>query len=130
MKSALVTGASSGIGRAAARRLAREGFHVLAVGRDEQALANICREIEEAGGRAARFVADVTAADAPEAIVRRATETGDGIDVLVNAAGIIASGSVADTTDDAWDVMFDVNVRAPFRLIRAATPALVQRQGA
>ena len=129
-RAAIVTGASSGIGLATSRRLARDGFHVLAVGRDATALADVCREIETAGGRAEAFVADVTAADAPAAIVARAVGAFGGIDALVNAAGIIASGSVMDTTDAGWDAMMDLNVRAPFRLIREAAAALAERTGA
>jgi NAD(P)-dependent dehydrogenase (short-subunit alcohol dehydrogenase family) len=125
-----VTGASSGIGRASARRLAADGFAVLAVGREEAALGDVCREIVEAGGRAEAQVADVTAAGAPETIVARAQAAFGGIDALVNAAGIIASGSVAETSDEGWDVMLDVNARAPFRLLRAAIPALIARKGA
>jgi NAD(P)-dependent dehydrogenase (short-subunit alcohol dehydrogenase family) len=128
-RTVIVTGASSGIGRATALRLARDGFAVLAVGRDERALAEVCRDIERAGGRAARLVADVTTADAPQAIVDRARSLFDGVDVLINAAGIIASGSVEETADDGWDVMMDVNVRAPFRLIRQAAPGLAERRG-
>jgi NAD(P)-dependent dehydrogenase (short-subunit alcohol dehydrogenase family) len=127
---AVITGASSGIGRAAALRLARDGFEILAVGRDERALEEVCREIEVNRGRAARLVADVTAVGAPAAIVERAVSLSGGIDALVTAAGIIASNGVAETTDEAWDVMMDVNVRAPFRLIRQAAPALAERQGA
>jgi NAD(P)-dependent dehydrogenase (short-subunit alcohol dehydrogenase family) len=62
--------------------------------------------------------------------VDRALSASGGIDALVTAAGIIASNGVADTSDDAWDVMMDVNVRAPFRLIRQAASALAERQGA
>jgi len=129
-RGAVVTGASSGIGRAAARKLAADGFHVLAVGRDAKALERECADIAAASGRAAAFVADVTSPGAPAAIVERARAVLGGIDALVNAAGVIASGSVTDTTDDGWDQMMDVNVRAPFRLIRAAAPALVERRGA
>lgn len=128
-RAAIVTGASSGIGLATARRLARDGFVVLAVGRDGDAVANICREIEAGGGRALAFAADVTSDDGPRAIVARAVETFGGVDALVNAAGVIASGSVADTTDAGWDAMMAVNVRAPFRLIREAAPSLVSRRG-
>jgi NAD(P)-dependent dehydrogenase (short-subunit alcohol dehydrogenase family) len=128
--SAIVTGASSGIGRAAARRLAAAGFAVFAVGRDERALADVCREIEHAGGRAGRLAVDVTAAEAPARIVDRARSAFGGIDALVNAAGIIASGSVVEATDEGWDSMMDVNVRAPFRLLRQAAPALIERRGA
>jgi NAD(P)-dependent dehydrogenase (short-subunit alcohol dehydrogenase family) len=127
---AVITGASSGIGRAAALRLARDGFEILAVGRDERALAEVCREVEAHHGRAAHRAADVTATAAPAAIVDRAVSLSGGIDVLVTAAGIIASNGVAETSDDAWDVMMDVNVRAPFRLIRQAASALAERRGA
>jgi NAD(P)-dependent dehydrogenase (short-subunit alcohol dehydrogenase family) len=125
---AVVTGASSGIGRAAARRLAADGYRLLAIGRDEGALAALCAEIETAGGDADWLAADVTAPDAPAAIVARAVALG-GLDAVVNAAGIIASGGVAETTDEGWDAMMDVNVRAPFRLIRAAADALAVRHG-
>ena len=129
-RTAIVTGASSGIGRASALRLAADGFLVLAVGRDRDALTDACGEIERAGGRATSCVADVTAPDAPAEIVSSAIEAGGGVDALVNAAGIIASGGVVETSDGAWDAMLDVNVRAPFRLIREATPALTLRRGA
>jgi NAD(P)-dependent dehydrogenase (short-subunit alcohol dehydrogenase family) len=129
-QAAIVTGASSGIGQATARRLGQSGYAILAVGRDEPALAGTCRAIMDAGGTARSLAADVTAADAPRAIVSRALSEFGRLDAVVNAAGIIASGSVADTTDEGWDAMLDVNVRAPFRLIREATPALVEHRGA
>ena len=129
-RGAVVTGASSGIGRAVALRLAAEGLQILAIGRDETALDAVCREVEAGGGRAAWQVADVTSADAPAAIVDRAVSVLGGIDALVNAAGVIASGGVTETTDDGWDLMMDVNVRAPFRLLRHAAAALIERRGA
>jgi NAD(P)-dependent dehydrogenase (short-subunit alcohol dehydrogenase family) len=129
-RGAIVTGASSGIGRAVAKRLAADGFHVLAVGRDERALDDVCREIAADAGRAARLTADVTSPEAPAAIVNHALAALGGIDAVVNAAGVIASGGVTETTDDGWDQMMDVNVRAPFRLIRQAAAALAERRGA
>ena len=75
-------------------------------------------------------IADVTTPDGPSAIVRAAMAAFGGVDALVNAAGIIASAGVAETTDRAWDAMMDINVRAPFRLIREAAASLVDRQGA
>jgi NAD(P)-dependent dehydrogenase (short-subunit alcohol dehydrogenase family) len=131
---AVVTGASSGIGRATALRLASDGFHVLAVGRDERALSDVCREIERGGGSADRLAVDVTSDEAPEIIVGRAqakTAAGDGrgLDALVNAAGIISAADVIRTTDAAWDEMMTINVRAPFRILREAVPALAARRG-
>jgi NAD(P)-dependent dehydrogenase (short-subunit alcohol dehydrogenase family) len=75
------------------------------------------------------LVADVTSADAPDAIVRASLDAAGRIDVLVNAAGIISSGSVESTSDADWDEMLDINLRAPFRLIRAAAPHLVESRG-
>ncbi|HYN07056.1 MAG TPA: glucose 1-dehydrogenase [Vicinamibacterales bacterium] len=129
-QAAIVTGASSGIGRATARRLGTAGFHVLAVGRDESALGGVCREIEQSGGVAGWFKADVTSADGPRAIVAKALAEFGQLDAVVNAAGVISSGAIQDTSDGDWDAMMDVNVRAPFRLIREATPALIDRRGA
>jgi NAD(P)-dependent dehydrogenase (short-subunit alcohol dehydrogenase family) len=125
----VVTGASSGIGRAAAVRFGRAGAAVLAVGRKARALNEVAHEIERAGGRCVPFEADVTSASAPAAIVGKAAEELGGLTTLVNAAGIIAMGTIENTTDEAWDEMLDINLRAPFRLMRAATPLLVASRG-
>jgi NAD(P)-dependent dehydrogenase (short-subunit alcohol dehydrogenase family) len=125
----IVTGASSGIGRATALRFGRSGASVLAVGRDEAALAGVASAIEGEGGHAAVCQADVTQADAPDRIVRAALDGFGGLTTLVNAAGIIGSGTIESTTDEAWDTMMDINARAPFRLMRAAMPALIASKG-
>lgn len=125
----IVTGATSGIGRATAIRFARAGASVLAVGRDAAALDEISRTIVSEGGHAERIEADVTASDAPTRIVQAALSGFGGITTLVNAAGIIGLGSVETTDDDQWDQMLDINSRAPFRLMRAAMPALTASRG-
>ena len=125
----IVTGASSGIGRATALRFARAGAAVLLVGRDGSALAEVAAAVEKEGGQSATLAADVTDAEAPFTIVSAALERFGGLTTLVNAAGIIGSGSVESTTDDQWDMMMDINTRAPFRLMRAAAPALATSKG-
>ena len=126
----IVTGASSGIGRAAALRFAAAGASVLAVGRNDDSLAAVADEIGRAGGQPATLAADVTTADAPARIVEAALRQFGGISAVVNAAGIIGAGTVETTTDEQWDVMMDINVRAPFRLMRAAAAALIETRGA
>jgi NAD(P)-dependent dehydrogenase (short-subunit alcohol dehydrogenase family) len=129
MHQVIVTGASSGIGRAAALRFGRDGASVLVVGRSEPGLADVAAAVEREGGRSAVLAADVTAADAPARIVAAAVEQFGGLTAVVNAAGIIGSGSVQSTTDEQWDTMLDVNLRAPFRLMRAAAAALAESKG-
>jgi NAD(P)-dependent dehydrogenase (short-subunit alcohol dehydrogenase family) len=130
MQIVLITGASSGIGRAAAVRFARDGAAVVAVGRKATALREVAQAVEAAGGRCVTLENDVTAAGAAEAIVAKALAAFGGLTTLVNAAGIIASGTVETTTDAGWDEMLDVNLRAPFRLMRAAAPHLIAARGA
>src|SRR5687767_282322 len=128
-KVAIVTGATSGIGRAAATAFAAAGARLVLVGRDRDALDGVRDAIASSGGESIVCAADVTDETAPDLVVRTAVENAGGIDVLVNAAGIIASGTMEQTTDATWDAMMAVNVRAPFRLMRAALPHLAARRG-
>lgn len=126
----IVTGASSGIGRATALRFGRAGASVLTVGRDRAELSAVSEAVIASGGKGATLAIDVTADDAPQRIVDEAVGQFGGVTTVVNAAGIIASGSIETTSDAEWDGMLDVNARAPFRLMRAAVPHLVAARGA
>ena len=129
-KVVIVTGASSGIGRSAALAFAREGAAVVLVGRSESTLDEVSHVIRASTGRSVVCAADITSSDSPDHIVKTAVDAFGGIDVLVNAAGVIATGTMETTTDDAWDAMMGINLRAPFRLMRAALPHLKARKGA
>lgn len=129
MQAVIVTGASSGIGRATALRFAAAGSAVLAVGRDEAALDGVAELAERAGRRAVAHVADVTDPGTPDALVAAALQQFGRLTTVVNAAGIIASGTIETTSDEQWRVMMAINVDAPFRLMRAASAALTETKG-
>ena len=129
-KTVIVTGATSGIGRAAAEAFGREHASVAVVGRDAVALGEVATTIRTSGGQAATCAADLTSADAATAIIDATLKAFGHIDVLVNAAGVIAAGTLEQTTDAMWEAMLAVNLTAPFRLMRAAASHLRERRGA
>jgi NAD(P)-dependent dehydrogenase (short-subunit alcohol dehydrogenase family) len=129
-KSIIVTGATSGIGRETAIAFAREGARVLLVGRDAAALNDAAKAITSDGGRASVCAADITDGAAADRIVQSALAALGAIDVLVNAAGVIATGTIENTSDATWDSMMGVNLTGPFRLMRAAVPHLKASKGA
>jgi NAD(P)-dependent dehydrogenase (short-subunit alcohol dehydrogenase family) len=129
-KVALVTGATSGIGRATAIGLAAEGAAVMLVGRRGEALDEVRQAIETAGGRALSLSADVSQSGEREAIVQATLDGFGGVDLLVNAAGVIAFGTIENTELSAWQAMFELNVTAVFHLMQLCTPSLKARKGA
>jgi NAD(P)-dependent dehydrogenase (short-subunit alcohol dehydrogenase family) len=128
-KTVIITGATSGIGRSTAEAFGREGASAVLVGRRDTILAEVEHAITSAGGRASSCRADVTDADAPTRIVQHAVDRFGTIDVVVNAAGVLAAGTIESTDDAAWDRMMAVNLRAPFRLMREAAPHLARTKG-
>jgi NAD(P)-dependent dehydrogenase (short-subunit alcohol dehydrogenase family) len=128
-KVVLVTGATSGIGRAVALRFAESGARVVAAGRNAEALREVSAAIKSAGGEPLTIAADVTKAEDVRQLMQRAVGECGRLDVLVNAAGHISSGSIENTSLAAWDQMLDVNLRAVFHLMQLATPHLIVTQG-
>jgi NAD(P)-dependent dehydrogenase (short-subunit alcohol dehydrogenase family) len=125
----LVTGATSGIGRATARRFAEAGASVSAVGRDEGALASLAEETKKTAGELWPIRADVTSEDDARRALDATIERFGKLDVLVNAAGHISNGTIENTSLDAWDAMMNVNLRAVFNLMRGAVPHLEATRG-
>lgn len=126
---ALVTGASRGIGRAIAKRLAKQGAHLVAVARGENA-AETVREITDAGGRADLESADVVDAGAVDALIARTLEKHARIDILVNNAGIARDQLLLRMKREDWDAVVATNLTAAFSCTQAVLkPMLRQRSG-
>jgi 3-oxoacyl-[acyl-carrier protein] reductase len=125
-KTALVTGASRGIGRASALALAAVGAQVLVhYGRGSTEADGVVAEIRKAGGRADAVAADLAAADGPHKLAKLTRNiVGDRLDILVPNAGISKSATIEDTTVEDFDKLFAVNVRAPFFLVQQLLPIL------
>jgi NAD(P)-dependent dehydrogenase (short-subunit alcohol dehydrogenase family) len=128
-KAAIVTGATSGIGRATAVLFAKAGARVAAVGRNESELANLSDEIKSFGGEVLTIRADVTDDRDVERIVQETVQRFDTLEVLVNAAGFLSTGSIEDTSSEAWDAMLNVNLRAVFNLMQRSVPHLEKSKG-
>ena len=128
-KSVIVTGSGSGIGRAAAMRFAAEGAHVTVVDRDAKAGQETVRSLTEAGARAFLFAGDVAKADDVRAMLEGAVSRFDGIDVIVNNAGVQYAGDVVDCAEDEWDYMMAVNARSCFLAAKYGVPYLRARGG-
>ena len=129
-KVAVVTGASRGIGRAVAVKLASEGAKVVLAARDSEALAAAVSEIEGAGGEASAFARDLREPEAGKALAEFARAQFGGIDVVVNNAGATRRGAFSELTEEDWQDGFALKFFGAVRLTRAAWPSLAERGGA
>ena len=128
-KVALVTGASSGLGRATAIALARAGADVALVARSQQELDGAKEEVSKFGRRALTLSVDLANEDETMGAIGRTIEALGRIDVLVNAAGTDAPGTVEELDLEGWDRTLAVNLRAPFLLSKAAFPRMREARG-
>lgn len=128
-KVVIITGASSGIGRATAKLFAKNKAYVVAVGRNEKELNSLREEIIEKKGLVKIVLADLKETSQVDRLI---TDTAEGlkkIDVLINAAGIIANGSIENTELAEWDKMMDINLRSVFYIMNKSVPHLIKTKG-
>ncbi|MET0704732.1 MAG: SDR family oxidoreductase [Mycobacterium sp.] len=124
-KTALVTGATAGIGYAIAVQLAAEGAEVIVHGRNAERGAKAVQDIENAGGTARFIAADVSSADD----VRRLAAEAGAVDILVNNAGIYRFAPTFETSDADFDDHINANLRAPYILVQKLVPGMIERGG-
>ena len=119
---AIITGSGRGIGRAAALLFAQEGAMVVVSDIDAQPAEETVEEIKKAGGEAVAYVGDATTAEFADGIVKAAGDAFGAIHIIVNNAGYTWDAVVHKMTDQQWDAMLDLHLKAPFRIVRAAAP--------
>lgn len=125
---ALITGGTSGIGRATANKLAQLGFHVVVVGRNAERGAKTVAEIRAAGGQADFIASDLRDARGAREVAKRALELGNGfVDILINNAGAFPFGPTHEMTEEQFDDVFSLNVKAPYFLVAELAPVMAKR---
>lgn len=128
-KIVIVTGASSGIGKAAAALFAQNGATVIAVGRNEKELTVLQDSLRSKRDNVKIHLADVNEYSQIDRMVSETVQAFGQIDVLVNSAGIIKNGTIENTTLDEWDKMMNVNLRSVFYLMQKCIPHMIESKG-
>jgi NAD(P)-dependent dehydrogenase (short-subunit alcohol dehydrogenase family) len=125
---ALITGGTSGIGRATANKLAQLGVHVLVVGRGAERGKKAVDEIRAAGGKGDFISSDLGDTASAREVAKKAIEIGNGhVDILVNNAGIFPFGPTHEMTEEQFDLVFSLNVKAPYFLVAELAPLMAKR---
>ncbi len=125
---ALITGGTSGIGRATANKLAQLGIHVLVVGRDAERGKKAIEQIRAAGGKADFILSDLRDAGSARQVAKRAIELGQGhVDILINNVGTYPFGPTHEMTEEQFDRVFSLNVKVPYFLVAELVPGMAQR---
>src|SRR5437867_12943234 len=125
---ALITGGTSGIGRATANKLSQLGIHVVVVGSDVERGEKTVAEIRAAGGKADFISSDLQNASSAREVARRAVELGNGhVDILINNAGIFPFGPTHEMTEEAFDSVYSLNVKVPYFLVAELAPLMAKR---
>jgi NAD(P)-dependent dehydrogenase (short-subunit alcohol dehydrogenase family) len=127
-KIAIVTGGGTGIGRGVALALAHEGAQVVICGRRKEPLDEVVQTIWRAGGNAAAVQADVSREQDVELVLQTALETFDGVDILINNAGIGGGAPIHEHNIADWDRIMAINLRGPFLMARAVLPTMRARR--
>ncbi|MCA3749728.1 MAG: SDR family oxidoreductase [Phenylobacterium sp.] len=125
-KRAIVTGAGSGVGRASAMRLAKEGARVVVADRDEESAERVAMEI---GGQAVHYRVDVSSAEEVGALVQDTVRRWNGLDVMVNNAGVGVAATTPETSEGDWRRVIDVNLKGTFLGMKYAIPAIRESGG-
>ncbi|HDT4320006.1 MULTISPECIES: SDR family oxidoreductase [Enterobacteriaceae] len=126
-KTAVITGASSGIGAATALELARHGVNIVAAALDQTGLDKLVKDIESAGGHASGLVTDVTRLEDTQALIKHATDTFGTVDILINNAGLMLFSAWSDIAWDDWNKMVDVNIKGYLNAIASVLPVMLSK---
>jgi NAD(P)-dependent dehydrogenase (short-subunit alcohol dehydrogenase family) len=125
---ALITGGTSGIGRATAKKLAQMGIHVVVVGRNAERGKVTVDEIRAEGGKADFIASDLQDATSARAVAKKAIELGSGhVDILINNAGIFPFGPTHEMSEEDFDRVFSLNVKTPYFLVAELAPLMARR---